>query len=473
MASFGTGAVMERRVLGLLLMVSMAVVVVLLLSMSADDSEAVDYHPYMVNFNPDEVDVYYSGSLVEPMASISEGHTIGIVVKTGYCNPSINGESYTAPRTVTAAMRDTGVVVEVEKKQYSISFGKDGGEGTTIPTIETTIGQNITIDEQSYTKQWYHSTKWIRTVVEEEIEVDPGVYAVNSSFIQSFFGDNTSIILHPKWILNEYTIMFNSNSGIGNNPSQIVIKLGDSPIMPQIPYSKTGYTASNWSINSDGSGFSLVPGQTEVTSSTLSSLNLGTSNTATLYPHWIAKNYRINYDANGGEGTPPDSSNTTIGGIFSIPEIKFEKLCNTAVSWSTRADDTGKAISPGNLTLNENTITEYFGDGTEITLYANWVKNQYSIQLVVNGKTTECTVTIDEGLQDPDCEPGFRFVGWFYKNDQGNETRFNDMSQMYDGMTLYAAFEPIKDSPIEMALCAAILIAAFAVVMFVAFRKQV
>ncbi len=385
MASFGTGTVMDRRVLGLLLMVSMAVLIVFLLSTTADDCEGVDYHPYMVNFNPDEVVVYYSGSQVEPMTSITEGHTIGVVVKTGYCNPSINGESYTAPRTVTAAMRDTGVVVEVEKVQYSISFGKDGGEGTTIPVIETVIGENITIGEQSYTKQWYHSTKWIGTVAEQEIEVDPGVYAVNSSFIQSHFGDNTTVILYPKWILNEYTIIFNPNGGVGSNPSPLTIKLGDTSTIPQIPYSKTGNIASEWSINNEGTGFSLLPGQVEMTSNTLTNLGLDTNST--------------------------------------------------------------------------------------VTLYANWVKNQYSIQLVVNGKTTECTVTIDEGLQDPDCEPGFRFVGWFYKNDQGNETRFNDMSQMYDGMTLYAAFEPIKDSPIEMALCAAILIAAFAVVMFVAFRK--
>ena len=217
----------------------------------------------------------------------------------------------------------------------------------------------------------------------------PGIeYSLTLDFIREHFTlANNSLVLYPKWILNEYTIIFDPNGGVGSNPSPLTIKLGDTSTIPQIPYSKTGNIASEWSINNEGTGFSLSPGQIEMTSNTLTNLGLDTNST--------------------------------------------------------------------------------------VTLYANWVKNQYSIQLVVNGKTTECTVTIDEGLQDPDCEPGFRFVGWFYKNDQGNETRFNDMSQMYDGMTLYAAFEPIKDSPIEMALCAAILIAAFAVVMFVAFRKQV
>ena len=84
---------MNGIVRSLLFLTAIGLLAVVLVSVS-DDSEALEYVAYKVNFNSDEVEVYYGGNPIGPLTDISVGYTLHIFDKTGYHNVTINGIPY-------------------------------------------------------------------------------------------------------------------------------------------------------------------------------------------------------------------------------------------------------------------------------------------------------------------------------------------------------------------------------------------
>ena len=63
----------------------------LALMMLSEESEALECYDNKVNFDKDEVEVRYRGQLIEPLTTITQGYSLIIIEKTGYCNITVNG----------------------------------------------------------------------------------------------------------------------------------------------------------------------------------------------------------------------------------------------------------------------------------------------------------------------------------------------------------------------------------------------
>ena len=123
-----------------------------------------------------------------------------------------------------------------------------------------------------------------------------------------------------------------------------------------------------------------------------------------------ADKHTVNYHANGGTGGPTDSFTKTYGINPAISTAKPTRTGYTFANWNSKSDGSGFTISSGgNYTHDQN--------GGTITLYAQWIRNTYSVTYHANGGTTTAPSgsyyygsTVD--LSPIASKEGYIFVGW-------------------------------------------------------------
>ena len=178
---------------------------------------------------------------------------------------------------------------------------------------------------------------------------------------------------------NSYTISFDGNGSTSGTMQPLGMKYGTAKNLTANEYSRTGYTWSGWSTNSDGTGTSYTDGQR------VENLTDTNNGSVTLYAKWIPNAYKIQFDKNRADASGTTASmsmeygtakNLTANG-FSSPSAKF-------IGWNTKPNGTGTSYSNGqsvkNLTSAPNDI---------VTLYAKWVTNTYTVTFVdgLDGRT--------------------------------------------------------------------------------------
>ncbi len=128
--------------------------------------------------------------------------------------------------------------------------------------------------------------------------------------------------------------------------------------------SREGYTFAGW-YDESGEVESLVDSLNDI------------SQELNLTAHWTPVKYTIIYNANGGEGAP--YSNTyTYDDVKELEENKFTKVGYHFKGWSKSA--TSNEI----ITKNKN----YYNNTGEITVYAVWEANTYTIKYNGGNKTS-------------------------------------------------------------------------------------
>jgi uncharacterized repeat protein (TIGR02543 family) len=212
----------------------------------------------------------------------------------------------------------------------------------------------------------------------------------------NFFIDrvNFDFTLYASWEVNEYTISFDTNEG-----SLIPNQLNDFGSTLNIPSpTKVGYTFSGWYSNSSLTQvFEL---------STMPAINL------TLYAKWTINQYTITFETNEGTLVSPITQdyNSSL-----TPPNEPSRIGHTFIGWFT--DETFNNIYTFPLTMpSEN-----------ITLFAWWAINQYTITFHLNGGVPgdlyTAELTLDYGtdlttLEIPiPTKVGHTFLDWF-----GDET---------------------------------------------------
>ena len=198
-------------------------------------------------------------------------------------------------------------------------------------------------------------------------------YNASATFTMS--GD---ITLYAEWTINSYSVTYDGNGSTG----------GTAPTDPSSPYLagatvtvlgntgslvKTGYTFAGWNTQADGLGTSYSPAVT---------FAIGAAN-VTLYAEWTINSYSVTYDGNGNTGgtAPTDPSSpynygatvTVLGNTGSLVKTGY-----TFAGWNTQADGLGTSYSPA--------VTFAIG-AANVTLYAEWTINSYSVTYDGNGNT--------------------------------------------------------------------------------------
>ena len=197
----------------------------------------------------------------------------------------------------------------------------------------------------------------------------------------------------PKLDNITYTLTFNANGGTVSKTSQRVTyserygKFGNFPTP-----TRTGYTFSGW--------YTASSGGTQVTENTIYNI----AGNSTIYAHWTANTYTVYFNANGGSVNPNSKSVRYDSQYGDLPTPT--KSGYLFLGWYTDSN--------GGSQITNTSIYKTVGN---ITLYAHWKANTYTIAYNLNGgsfgSSHPTTVSVDSSftVSNP-TQSGWTFTGW-------------------------------------------------------------
>lgn len=283
--------------------------------------------------------------------------------------------------------------IEINSKKYSkkspitsyeIIFDANGGYGQ-MKNMKIFPSQSIAINKNCYKRLGYTFLGW-STKKEGRIQYHDG------ELLTPFTNhDQKFLKLYAIWKRNTYSITYHLDGGVLDK-SVDYYHINNDDISIQNP-TKIGYDFLGWTDS-----YQKEPLVNYV-------LKRGSYGNKNLFAHYIPKQYYIIFDPNGGK---LKNKNKTVSfnekiGILPVPT----KTGYTFVGWKDQNDKK----------IDSHTSFQYTED---LTLYAKWRPNTYSVQLNTKGgilDTTSLIVTYDDfypKLPIP-TKLGYSFEGWYYK----------------------------------------------------------
>ena len=308
---------------------------------------------------------------VNPNGGTWKGQTSNTVVKGDYGNTTdvpnptppkgytvtFNGNGGTTPSSITATNTFTGWTKEGQGNLSGTTYTFGVGDGSL-----TANYNRGSIKLPSTDKEGYEINEW------ENEDGDP-VGKPGEEYTPE--KDET---LTAEWTANTYTIRFDGNGATSGNMSDLSMTYDELKTLSANAYAKTGYKFLGWNRSSTATSVQYSDQQNVK--------NLTNKNGAvvTLYAIW-QKTITISYDANGGEGAP----NSQTGVLYNSQASVSIKLSSTK---PTRAGYTfnGWGIEENSSEVKYDAGNTYnFSDN--ITLYAVWGVNNYTLTVDPNGGT--------------------------------------------------------------------------------------
>jgi uncharacterized repeat protein (TIGR02543 family) len=251
--------------------------------------------------------------------------------------------------------------------QYTITFNTNGGNA-----IQTqTKNYNASLSIPTPAQVGHSFAGWFTDVGLSQPFIFTNMPAQN-------------ITLYAKWTINQYTITFETNGG--SIISSITGNYGDSVTAPSNP-TWEGHTFNGWFANANLTESTSIP-------TTIPAENLR------LYAKWTINQYTITFNTNGGNAIQTQTKNYNAS--LSIPTPA--QVGHSFAGWFT---DVG--LSQPFIFTNM--------PAQNITLYAKWTINQYTITFETNGGSIISSITGNYGdsvtaPSNPTWE-GHTFNGWF------------------------------------------------------------
>ena len=365
-----------------------------------------------------------------------ETDTITLInpVKHGYTFKEWKLNDTTNDGTITQGTTgDITLEAIFEANIYSIVFDANGGIGT-MPTLLTAYDINTTLTENAFTKEGYTFIGW-------STSSDGNVSYTNQEIVSNLTDeDNGSITLYAVWQQNNYTIKFDANTGVGTI-SDLQAIYNEEITLTKNTFAKTGYTFVGWNTSKDADN-ALYSDEEKV-------INLvsNKNEVITLYAIWEANTYSIEFDANSGAGTM-----TLVPVVYdektTLPKSTFVKEGYTFIGWNTSKDANNALYNDEeevqNLTAQDN---------EQVTLYAIWRANNYSIKFDANtgvGAIADLVISYDVETQlfkNTFVKDGYTFIGWNTNKDANNalysdeEKVKNLINEDNGSIVLYAIWE--------------------------------
>ena len=148
------------------------------------------------------------------------------------------------------------------------------------------------------------------------------------------------------------------------------------------------------------------------------------SNDITLYAKWELADITITFDSLGG--TPVEPITQKYNSIVEEPTAPI-KDGYTFAGWYT------------DRSFNES-YSFYRMPSKNITLYAKYDVNTYTVYFETFGGTTISDIKVKEGynflIPDTPKKEGYTFNGWYLDNNYNNQYNFSNL--VYNDITLYA-----------------------------------
>ena len=417
---------------------------------------------YTVHYNTnggniiEDEEVYYGDAVPRPQDPVRDGYTF-----KGWLNEGLGEYEFG-----TMPNYNLNLQAKWQVNKYKITFDSNGG--STVNQIESEYGKKLT-EPNAPTKEGYKFAGWyldeeltnlysFTTMPNENIivyakwtsnekvisyrnleggkldEDSPTTYLVGQEVIlkaatkegytfKGWYLDsnyttpinkitsdmNENIIVYAKWQINQYTISINSTGG--NEIEEITKNYNDEVMEPTEP-TKEGYKFAGWYLDEELTklySFTTMPSQN-----------------ITLYTKWADEENVIHYVTNGGYNDEDNPTTYTEGSEITLNAPTKEDF--VFVGWYLDSE----------YTTPTNKITSDMNE--DITLYARWEKQVYTISFDSNGGTyvDEILATYQEKIETPTSptKQGYKFIGWYSDKNLTRPYTFNTMPNK--NIVLYA-----------------------------------
>ena len=371
--------------------------------------------------------------------------------------PSTNG-TYESGNSITwKYTRNITLYAQWKPNTYTVSYDANTGTGLMNPDTVTYDTQYMT-QKCSFSKVGYTFVGWNESPNGSGAAWKLTAAGVFESGNSIKWNRTENITLYAQWVPNEYNVSYDANTGTGSMEDDTILYDSEYTTKENI-FSKVGHTFIGWNEKPDGTGLSWTP-STNGTYESGNSIIWKFLSNKTLYAQWAANKYTVSYNANMGTGSMNDDT-VYYGDLYKTQKCGFTRKGYTFSGWNEKADGTGKA-----WTLNSAGVFESGNDvkwlRTEnITLYAQWVPNKYTV--TYDGNTGTGSMGSDEVFFDNEymtkknifTKTGYTFVGWNEKadgtgkawnlNSDGVYESGNSMIWNYtNNVKLYAQWVPNK-----------------------------
>ena len=229
-----------------------------------------------------------SGTSLSLPSSLRSGYTFNgwYTASSGGSFVGVAGASYTPTASVTLYAQWTVI-------QYTVTWNAGGGTGGG----STTQNQGIAHTAPSPgTRTGYTFDGYFNTPILDYLY---GPIASGGSFTPT-----SSLTMHARWSILQYTVTFNANGG-SVSPASATVNAGSSTTLPTP--SRSAYTFNGWYTASSGGSF-LGSGGASYTP----------SNSITIFAQWTAITYTVTWNANGGTVSPASNSGV-YGTVVTVP----------------------------------------------------------------------------------------------------------------------------------------------------------
>ncbi len=274
--------------------------------------------------------------------------------------------SFTMP---AKAVNVTATYKDLPSETFTISFNSNGGSEVTAITqnFNTSVNKpNNPIKLGYIFSGWYY---------------DSGL----TSAVTWPYSLTANVTFYAKWSASQYTITFNANGG--SNVSAITQDYGSSVVKPADPV-KEGYTFSGWYYDSKLTKPVIWPYTMSFTG-------------ATFYAKWTQKQYTVSFNSN--EGTSVASITLDFNSIIAKPADPTK----TGYTFSGWYYDSGLTSA----------VTWPYTLATNVTFYAKWTINQYTVLFNSNGGSSISSITqaYNSSVSKPadPTKTGYTFAGWY------------------------------------------------------------
>ena len=314
-----------------------------------------------------------------------------------------NEEEITAD-TVVAVTDNQTVYAHWTAITYRLNYNANGGN-------VSPSGKDVTYDAEYGelavpTKTGYTFVGWYSAAVD-------GVEVTASDKV-TIAGDQT---VYAHYTANKYELTFDGQGGQVDTDKKEVTFDDVYGTLPEA--TKTGYSFDGWFTDTTD-GTIVNPTDKVIV-----------ADNQTLYAHYTADEFALNFDAQGGVSAIEKLNITYDSAYGELPEATRTGYMFTG--WFTTADDEGKQV-------NAEDVVKVTSDQT---LYAHWVANVYTLSFEANGGSVEpdnISITYDsvyENMPNP-LREGYRFDGWFTAEIGGNKVTAETIVKVIDNQTLYA-----------------------------------
>lgn len=233
----------------------------------------------------------------------------------------------------------------------------------------------------------------------------------------------------------EFTLTYSGNSNTsGSAPSSATGGVGANISVASNSGSlvRAGYSFGGWNTKADGTGTTYSVGSTYSMP----------QNGGTLYALWVPAQYRLTYDANGGESAPT-SQLRNAGSVSALSSTAAVRSGYTFDGWNTQDDGNGTSYAAA---------ASFTMPSQDTTLYAQWTQLTGTLAYNANNGTTtqasttgnvSATVSVATGANTN--RSGYTFAGWNTQAAGGGTDYAAGTTFTYVNATttLYAQWTPV------------------------------